>query len=144
MAPFVVTCDSPLSPEAAWKRVTDWPRHGEHVPLTAVSITTPPPTGVGTVFNGRTSIGRFGFDDPMEIVEWQPPSDGGPGHCRIEKRGTVMLGWAELTVEPLGTGSRSTWREQATAAKAPKFADGVSALSGRVLFGRVLRKLLAD
>ena len=142
MAPFVVTCDSTLSPDEAWRRVTDWPRHGAYVPLTTVTITTAPPPGVGTVFNGRTAVGQLGFDDPMEIVVWEPPADGTRGYCRIEKRGRVMLGWAELTVEAVGSGSRSTWREEATPAKVPKFADGLSTLSGRLLFGRVLRKLL--
>ncbi len=102
----------------------------------------------------RTASGRcswpvptsaaLGFDDPMEIVSWQPPADGRPGKARIEKRGTVMTGWAELTVEPRGTGSRSTWREDIDVARLPRFAAGPTRLSSRLLFGRVLRKLLTD
>jgi hypothetical protein len=144
MAPFTVSHDSPLPPAEAWARVTDWPRHGRFVPLTTVTVDHVP-SRVGTVFTARTAVGRVGFDDPMEVVSWQPPeADGAGGHCRLEKRGRVMLGWAELTVEPHGTGSRTTWREEARAAKAPRFADGVSATAGRLLFGRVLRKLLDD
>lgn len=143
MEPFAVTQDTPLAPDVAWARITDWTEHGRWVPLTSIEITTPPPNGVGTRFTARTGIGRVGFDDIMEIVSWDPPVDGGGGHCRLEKRGRAMLGWAELSVEPHGTGSRAVWREVARPAKAPRFADKASEVSGRLLFGRVLKKLLA-
>ncbi len=143
MAPFVVTANSSLPPEQAWARVTDWPRHGEHVPLTRVRVETAPPAGVGTRFTGRTGTARLGFDDPMEVVVWEPPADGRPGFCRIEKRGRVVFGWAELTVEALGAGSRTTWREVANPAHLPHFAEPLAAAAGRLVFGRVVRKLLA-
>lgn len=142
--PFVVTRDTRLPPEDAWARLTDWAAHARWVPLTTIAVTTPPPNGVGTVFTARTGLGRFGFDDPMEVVSWDPPAPGRPGHCRLEKRGSVMLGWAELSIEAHGSGSRATWREDARPAKAPRFADRVSAAAGRLLFGRVLRHLLHD
>lgn len=143
MAPFVVTHDTALSPEAAWERIVDWAGHARYVPLTAIEVTTPPPAGLGTIFSARTGVGRFGFDDPMEVVEWSPPGNGSPdGRCRLEKRGRVMTGWAELTVEARGTGSRATWREDAKPARLPAFTDGASAAFGRLLFGRVLRRLL--
>jgi hypothetical protein len=129
--PFAVTVDTPLPPASAWERVTDWPAHGRYVPLTAVRSTE-------TGFVARTGLGRFGFDDPMEIVAWDPPRS-----CRIEKRGSVVLGWAELTVEPRGTGARVTWREEATPARLPRFAHGIATAAGRRLFGRVLRRLLS-
>lgn len=141
VSPFVVVHDSPLSVSEAWARVTDWPRHGDYVPLTRIEVTSGPP-GVGTVFTARTGWGRLGFDDPMEIVVWRPPVDGAPGFCRIEKRGRAILGWAELTVEPRSIGSRTTWREQARPAHLPGVADGVSRRAGRIVFGRVVRRLL--
>ena len=134
--PFEVVLDTPLPPRAAWDRLTDWAAHGRHVPLTRV--TARPPQGVGGGFVARTAVGPVGFDDPMEIVAWDPPR-----HCRIEKRGRVVLGWAELTVEPRGSGSRVRWREQATPAHLPRFATGLATAAGRVLFGRVMRRLLA-
>lgn len=142
MAAFVVSRSSPLSAELAWERLTDWPEHGKYVPLTAITVRPPGRSDVGTVFTARTALGRFGFDDPMEIVRWQPPADGLGGWCRLEKRGTVMLGWAELSVEPVGSGSRTTWRELARPARTPRLTDPLSTLSGKLLFGRVLRKLL--
>ena len=144
MALFVVQQDTPLDVAEAWRRLTDWPQHARFVPLTSIKVTTAQPTGVGTVFVARTGIGRAGFDDPMEIVVWQPPAAGRPGECRIEKRGRVMIGWAELSVAPIADGARATWREEITVAKLPKFTDGGTALSSRVLFGRVLRGLLGD
>ncbi len=142
MAPFTVSVDSPLRPQEAWHRLTDWPQHARYVPLTTIVVSPPGPSAVGTVFTARTGLGRAGFDDPMEIVEWQPPGDDGRGRCRLEKRGRVVLGWAELTVEPRGSGSRTTWREQAKPARLPAFADRAATAAGRRLFGRVLRKLL--
>jgi hypothetical protein len=53
-----------------------------------------------------------------------------------------MNGWAELSVEPSGAGSRAIWREEANPARAPAFTAGLFALAGRLLFGRVLRGLL--
>ena len=142
MPKFVATHDSALSPTTAWERITDWVRHAEFVPFTTISIPTGGPNRVGTVFLARTGIGRFGFDDPMEVVEWSAPHDGQPGRCRLVKRGSVMTGWAELVVEPSPLGSRTTWTEDITVAKLPRFADGATLLSSRLLFTRVLRGVL--
>ena len=134
MAAFVVTADCPLPPEVAWRRVTDWAAHGRFVPFTTVTPVTAPPG-----FVARTGLGRLGFDDPMEIVAWDPPR-----HCRVEKRGRVIRGWAEVTVVPRGAGSRVSWREEAVPAGLPRPARPVADAAGRWLFGRVLRGLLAD
>jgi hypothetical protein len=136
---FAVRRDTPLPPEQAWARVVDWPRHAAHVPFTVIEVRTPGPTGVGTRFVARTALGRFGFDDPMEVVAWDPPR-----RCRIEKRGRVIHGWAELDVAPRGTGSAVTWREEAAPARLPRFLHPASDAAGRRLFGRVLRGLLDE
>jgi hypothetical protein len=138
MRPFAVVRDTDLDPAQAWARVTDWPAHGRWVPLTSINVPTPPPSGPGTLFVARTAVGRFGFDDPMEVVTWEPPR-----FCRIEKRGRVLTGWAELSVEPRGDGSRVTWREVARPAGLPRFLDPTAVLFGRLLFGRVLRGVLS-
>ncbi len=85
MAPFVVSRRHPAGPRAGVGRVVDWPRHGAHVPLTTVTAGGPARSGSGTVVTARTGVGRFGFDDPMEIVEWDPPRGGGPGSCRLRE-----------------------------------------------------------
>jgi hypothetical protein len=139
MAEFTVDQDSSLAPVDAFARLVDWPQHARFVPLTTITVTTTSPAGVGTVFVARTGVGRRGFEDPMEVVAWDPPR-----FCRIEKRGSVVLGWAELTVEARDGGSHVTWREEAMPARLPPGAGWVAAAAGRRLFGRVLRGVLAD
>ena len=138
MAAFVVRRDTPLPPADAWNRVTDWPAHARHVPFTRIAVSTPPPSGPGTVFVARTGGRRLGFDDPMAVVAWDPPR-----FCRLEKRGRVMLGWAEISVEPRGGGSTVTWREHAVPARLPRALYPVASVAGRLVFGRVLRGLLS-
>lgn len=113
----------------AWSRLTDWPRHGDLVPLTRVRSTES-----GLV--ARTGVGRLAFDDPMEIVLWEPPS-----FCRLEKRGRVVAGWAEFRLTPVGESTRVEWIEEIRLTGVPGFAIGPSA---RRVFGKVLDGLLAD
>lgn len=131
-----------LPPRRAWERLTDWERHADRVPLTRITVTTPPPTGRGTRFTARTGVGRFAFDDPMVVVRWEPPDDHGGGTCRLEKAGPFVLGWAEIEVRPQGTGCAVDWREEVRVRGLPGWFDPVVARCGRWLFGRVLRALL--
>ncbi|MBH0242811.1 hypothetical protein I3W98_08360 [Streptomyces cavourensis] len=89
MAVFRIERFSPLPAAEAWRRVTDWERHAEHVPLTAITVAGGAPTRVGTVFTARTGVGPLAFDDPMEVVRWTPPAGGRAGVCLLEKRGSV-------------------------------------------------------
>jgi hypothetical protein len=142
--PFEITARTPLAPADAWARLVDWRAHGRHVPLTRVTAGRPGPagtapgTGVGGTFVAFTGVGRVGFADPMEIVEWDPPH-----RCRVAKRGRVLRGWAELTVRSDGSGSVVTWREEARPRGLPRRAGALADAVGRRLFGRVLRGLLA-
>jgi hypothetical protein len=88
MATFEVVRRSGLSVDEAWTRLTDWQRHGHAMPLTKVSVTEPS-EAVGTTFVARTGIGPVGFDDPMEVTHWQPPTESTIGVCRIVKHGRV-------------------------------------------------------
>ncbi len=142
MALFEIAHTSTVPVLTAWQRLTDWPRHGEHVPFTRVRVVTPPPTGVGTVFLARTGVGRLGFDDPMEVTDWRPPEGDQAGHCRLEKRGTVVTGWAELEVLASPTGSRTTWREDINVWHLPRLTDRATAACAKLLFGQVLRRLV--
>lgn len=143
MADLLLERTVPLPLDEAWRRLTTWPRHGDVVPLTRVTVLTPPPTAVGTVFVARTGIGPLGFDDPMEVTVWRPPVDGGPGMCRLEKRGRVIRGWAEIEVRP-GPGGRARirWREELDVRLLPGAFDGMLARAGRWVFGRAVNRLL--
>ncbi|MGQ4388362.1 SRPBCC family protein [Streptomyces sp. SAS_270] len=143
MALFLLERTSPLPPAESWRRLTAWPRHADVVPLTRVSVVTPPPTRVGTVFVARSGVGPVAFDDPMEVVVWQPPEDGAPGRCRLAKRGTFVTGWAEIEVHPSdGGGSRVVWREELLVRRLPGFLDRPLAWTARRMFGRAAEGLL--
>ncbi|MFC9113518.1 SRPBCC family protein [Streptomyces sp. NPDC057092] len=143
MATFQLHRTAPLPLDEAWRRLTTWPRHGEVVPLTRVTVTTPPPTGEGTVFVARTGLGPLAFDDPMEVTVWRPPAGGTPGFCRLEKRGRVVTGWAEIEVGP-GPGGRAgvVWRENIRVRFLPSACDALLARAGRQVFGRAVNRLL--
>ncbi|MEV0778920.1 SRPBCC family protein [Streptomyces sp. NPDC050433] len=148
MTVFRVARRTELPADEAWRRVTDWPAHGRRVPLTGIRVETPEPTGTGTVFVARTGLGRVRFDDPMEIVRWEPPEAGRPGRCRMEKRGRVITGWAEIEVTEAApeSGGRTLvcWAEELRVAFLPRFLDGVTARTGRLVFGRVVDGLLRE
>ncbi|MEU9331559.1 SRPBCC family protein [Streptomyces sp. NPDC048290] len=143
MITFQLERTAPLPMAEAWHRLTDWPRHGAAVPLTRVSVRTAPPTGRGTVVVARTGVGPVGFDDPMEITLWQPPGEDSPGRCRLDKRGRVVRGWAEIEVRP-GPGGRTRvlWREQLGFRFLPRLADPLVERTAVVVFGREVNRLL--
>jgi len=134
---------APLPLDEAWRRLTEWPRHGDVVPLTRVRVVTPPPTREGTVIVARSGLGPLAFDDRMEVTVWRPPTDGTPGRCRLEKRGRVVTGWAELEVRP-GPGGRSrvVWREELGVRLLPGLFDPLLVRAARYVFGRAANRLL--
>lgn len=140
---FVIERECALPAEEAWRRMTAWERHTATVPLTRITVLTPPPDGVGTAFVARTGIGRLGFDDPMRVTRWEPPTGTSPGRCRLEKSGRVVTGWAEIEVHAHPTGSRVLWREDLHVWRLPRPLDRPTALAGRLVFGRVIGTLLA-
>ncbi|MFD3726279.1 SRPBCC family protein [Streptomyces sp. NPDC058671] len=142
MSRFRVERTVPLAPAEVWRRLTDWPAHGRLVPLTRTRVLTPGPNRAGTRFTARTGIGRLAFDDPMEVVRWEPPAAGRPGACRLEKSGRVVRGWALVEVTELPGGSRVVWTEELSVRGVPRFFDPVLARAGRVLFGRAVDGLL--
>ncbi|MCF3964016.1 SRPBCC family protein [Streptomyces fuscigenes] len=142
MSAFRVERTVPLDVDEAWRRITRWPSHTARVPLTSMSVRTPGPTREGTVIVARTGAGPAGFDDPMEIVAWEPPAGGRPGRCRLEKRGRVVRGWAEIGVRAAPGGARVAWLEEVRVAGLPRLFDGVTADAGRLMFGREMDHLL--
>ncbi|MFJ9810410.1 SRPBCC family protein [Streptomyces sp. NPDC101158] len=133
-----------LPPAEVWRRLTDWPAHGAQVPFTRTTVLTAGPTGVGTRFSARTGPGRLAFEDPMEVVRFEPPEPGRPGVCRLVKHGRVVLGWAMFEVAGEGSGSRVRWTEELRLRGVPGLFDPVLAAAGRVVFGRALDGLLRN
>jgi hypothetical protein len=106
-------------------------------------VLTAPPTREGTRFVARSGFGPLAVDDVMEVTVWRPPVVGGPGLCRLEKRGRLVLGWAEIEVHPeRGGRSRVVWREELSVRFLPRAFDGPLASASRLLFGRAANRLL--
>ncbi|WP_416978364.1 SRPBCC family protein [Streptomyces sp. T028] len=145
MVIFQLERTAPLPLEEAWRRLTEWRRHGEVVPLTRVTVVTPAPTGEGTVFVARSGLGPLSFDDRMEVAVWHPPADDEPGRCRLVKRGRVVRGWAEIEVWP-GPGGRTrvVWREELGVRFLPSLFDPLLRTTGRWMFGRAVNRLLRE
>ncbi|MFF4396467.1 SRPBCC family protein [Streptomyces sp. NPDC001480] len=143
MVNFLLERTAPLPIDEAWRRLTDWSRHADAVPLTRITVVTDPPTRQGTVVVARSGIGPLAFDDRMEVTVWRPPRDGEPGLCRLVKRGRVVLGWAELEVRP-GPGGRTrvVWREELRVRRLPSAFDRPLAATARTVFGRAVNTLL--
>jgi hypothetical protein len=72
----------------------------------------------------------------MEVVAWDPPR-----FCRLEKRGRVVRGWAEISVWPTASGSKVVWRELAHVTGVPRLFSRVERTAGTALFGRLLNGL---
>lgn len=147
MGTFTVRREVAAPAADVWQRLVHWPNHGRWVPLTRVTVTSAAPDGVGATFVGRTGVGRLGFDDPMVVTGWQPPTDAGPGRCEIHKTGRVVLGDAWFTVAPLGT-SRCVveWSETIEVAGVRRLplAGPISDRFGRLAFGRVMAAMAAE
>ncbi|MFF0792677.1 SRPBCC family protein [Streptomyces spiralis] len=143
MVDFFLERTAPLPLDEAWRRLTRWHRHGDGVPLTRVTVVTPGPTREGTRLVARSGFGPFGFDDRMEVTVWQPPAGDEPGRCRLEKRGRLIRGWAELEVRP-GPGGRARvlWREELRVRFLPSVFDPLLERTARTVFGRTVNKLL--
>lgn len=145
LALFVIERGSPLPAARAWELLTDWRRHGRVAPLTAVRVRGGPPGGgLGTVFVARTRVGRLGFDDPMEVTEWQPPRGDTPGVCRLDKRGRVFTGWALVEVLPLAAGCRVRWTEDISLRGLPRAADPLTRRLAALVFGKAVDRLLVE
>lgn len=140
---FLIERTAPLPLPEAWRRLTEWPRHGKVVPLTRVTVLTGPPTGEGTVFVARTGFGPLAFDDRMEVTVWRPPTEDEPGLVRLEKRGRVVRGWAQIEVR-LGPGGRSrvVWHEELAVRLLPGLFDPLLLAASRRMFGRAVNRLL--
>lgn len=140
---FDVVRRTGLDADEAWRRVTDWSRHEEFVPLTKITVRRDNESGHES-FTARTGRWPLSFDDVMAVTFSQPPTATEPGVARIVKQGRLVLGWAVLTVTPLPDGSEVRWHEEA---RLKGTGGPIVWVVNRVVstgFARLLKGLLAD
>ncbi|HET7900814.1 MAG TPA: SRPBCC family protein [Candidatus Nanopelagicales bacterium] len=92
-------------------------------------------------------LGRVGFDDPMTVTVFEPPSGSHAGRCEIVKTGSVVLGTAGFTVVPHGPDLCAvTWWEDVEVAPArlTRWADPLAARVATSGFDRVLAAVARD
>ena len=143
MAGFDVVRHTELDAQEAWRRVTDWERHGQLVPLTVMRVDDDPATDEVTLV-ARTAVGPMGFDDVMAVTFSRPPSDTQPGVVRLVKRGRVVPGWAVLTVTAVDGGSEVRWHEEARVRGSIAPTTAVINLVVKGGFRRLLASLLFE
>jgi polyketide cyclase/dehydrase/lipid transport protein len=109
--------DAAASAERTFEVLTDWPRHGEWMPLT----TARGGHEVGAALEARTGVGPIGFLDTMIITEWSPGRRVAVRHTGRVVRGEAWFEvtpraeggctvvWAERLELPLGTLGRAGW-----------------------------------
>jgi hypothetical protein len=151
MVRFTVSRQIRASAVETWQTLVDWPRHGHWAPLTVVTVTTARPDGAGAGFVARTGIGRLAFDDPMTVVQWQPPAGNHPherpGRCMVQKHGTVIRGRAWFTVEPAGENQcRVVWDEDISVwpHRMTRLTGPLLSAAGRAAFSATLRAMAHD
>lgn len=153
MTRFVASTDVRAPAADVWALMTDWPAHGRWVPLTTVRVLTPLAGGVGARFVGRSSLAvvgldRLGFDDPMEVTLWRPPSGTQPGRCEVRKLGRVVGGTAAFDVVPVQADghdplTRVVWEEdiQVAPRALTRLVGPLVSLAGRLAFTATLRTM---
>lgn len=138
---FTVSETSPEPLELVWERVSDLAGHAAGVPLTTTT-SDPGEPAEGWRFTPRTAIGPLGFDDPMVVTVWDPPR-----RLRVEKRGRVLAGWADISLAALPQGgTRVTWQEEVVPAHAglARRTRPIFDAAGQAVFRRALTQMLRE
>ncbi len=105
---LTVPVDVNAPAERVWRTVTDWPGQGEWMLGTRIEIEGEGDARhLGGRFRAFTGVGPLGAWDPMEIVEWDPPT-----RCVVRHLGKVVQGDGVFEVVELGPArSRFLWTE---------------------------------
>jgi carbon monoxide dehydrogenase subunit G len=93
----------PAEADRVWQLVTDWDRQRDWMLGTQVSGGQ----GVGATVVARTGIGPVGFEDTMEITQWDPPR-----RCVVRHTGQLIRGLGLFEVAQAGEVSQFSWTEQ--------------------------------
>lgn len=103
-----VSISAPIS--EVWEKLVDWKSQSEWMALTHVwsSADHDGKSGVGTVIEAFTGIGKFGVLDQMKVVEWKPPT-----FCAVNHFGRFIKGIGEFRLVELSPSeTRFDWYER--------------------------------
>ena len=140
----------PLPADRAWALVTDVRNHARWIPFTRIDA--PHPLRVGDRFSAATgpagALHRIALIDRMEVTATTPPTTTPPrpGSAVYRKLGPVLLGGAEVLVEPVGDAeSAVTWFEDIHLRGLPRWAVAWASRPLATLMVRsALRKVRAE
>ena len=103
-----ISISAPIS--EVWEKLVDWKSQSEWMALTHVwsSADHDGKSGVGTVIEAFTGIGKFGVLDQMKVVEWKPPT-----FCAVNHFGRFIKGIGEFRLVELSPSeTRIDWYER--------------------------------
>lgn len=107
-----VIIDAPIT--QVWRELVNWESQGNWMALTKVKSSDEgaDDSGIGTVIEAFTGIGRLGVLDKMKVTEWQPPT-----FCRVDHYGKIIKGIGEFDLVDVGGKTRFDWFEEIAAPK---------------------------
>ena len=122
MSDVTVSIDLEATPAEVWAIVEPVERHVDWMAdAVAIRFETEQMRGVGTRFLCDTKVGPIKLTDRMEITEWIPALDDGPGVDGVDgvmgvEHTGIVTGRGIFTIEPLADNRRSkfTWAEDLT------------------------------
>lgn len=135
---FTVRRQVGAAPEHVWRLLTTFSAHGRWIPLTSIT-TDPGEPRVGWGFTGRSGRGPIRLVDPMVVTLWEPPN-----HVHLVKLGPVLLGWADIGVEPVAGGAEVTWAEEIRPPVVGALTGRVSDRLGALMVERALDAMTAE
>ena len=101
--------------QSIWNRLVDWKSQGDWMAMTKVwsSADESGVSGVGTVIEAFTGIGKIGILDQMKVTEWNPPY-----FCAVDHYGKFIKGLGVFRLIEIAPGRiRFDWYEKIDAPK---------------------------
>lgn len=112
---FRVSVDITGSIDHVWNQLVDWKSQGDWMAMTKVwsSADDTNDSGIGTIIEAFTGVGRLGILDQMKITQWEPPY-----FCAVDHYGKLIKGIGEFRLTQVAPGLvRFDWFERIDAPK---------------------------
>lgn len=98
----------PVPPAEAWSILTDWERQADWMlDADRIDVRSARREGVGVRLVVRTRVlGVLAFDEPIEVIAWEPPARLGIRH------GSVVVGVGVWILDATQDGTAFWWSEE--------------------------------